>query len=354
MRGLRAFHRRAAASARSTTARAWSARRRTGAGGAVLSDTTGTADEVRGDEGRPGSAGAGAGVAIAGGTGLGGGGAGEGAGGGGGSADRPGSWASAVASGEGSSGGRTEAGSGYEEKHGRTERGAGGRLDETSGMESGPLASTPYPMEAMRRTAARRSRRIRSRTAPRPSASARMLGVRCPGILGERLVDQLGELGGHVGRQLAERAGLAEEVLLEHLEQRRRRAADPQRVHAGQRLVEDDAHGVDVGPRVRGLRVELLGRHVERGAEHVLLAGPGAPRAQLGDAEIDHLDHVGGGDQDVRRLEIAVDHALAVRLGDALRGLVRSSARRPRAGPASGDSAILSARVTPSTISRTR
>ncbi len=148
-----------------------------------------------------------------------------------------------------------------------------------------------------------------------------MLGTAPLGVLGEGVLDQRGQVVRHLGRHLAEGPRLAEEVLLEDVEHRGRAVVEPQRVHPRERLVEDDAHGVDVGPGVRGLGVELLGRHVERRAQEVLVGG-GDPALQLGDAEVDHLHHVGGGDEDVRRLEIAVDHALAVGLGDALRGLV--------------------------------
>ncbi len=148
-----------------------------------------------------------------------------------------------------------------------------------------------------------------------------MVGTRRSGSLASASWTSARRSTGTSGRDVAERARLADEVLLEDLEHGGRVALEAERVRARERLVEDDAHRVDVGPRVRGAGVELLRRHVERRAEEALVAGRG-PALQLGDAEIDHLHHVGRGDQDVRRLEIAVDHALAVRLGDPLRGLV--------------------------------
>ncbi len=92
------------------------------------------------------------------------------------------------------------------------------------------------------------------------------------------------------------------------------------RSRPGHGLVEHDAGGVDVGARVELLAADLLRAHVigraadgaARGQVRVALA------AQLGDAEVEHLDVLFAGaqrlDEDVLRLEVAVHDAGGVRL----------------------------------------
>ena len=110
----------------------------------------------------------------------------------------------------------------------------------------------------------------------------------------------------------------------EHLVQRcpLERVASDRRA-AGQDLVKDDAECVDVGSGidVEGVERRLLGGHVERGASDAAeggeqrLFGELHPGGRLGEAEVDHL---GDGlpvmtlDEDVRRLEVAVDDPFLV------------------------------------------
>jgi hypothetical protein len=100
---------------------------------------------------------------------------------------------------------------------------------------------------------------------------------------------------------------------------------------ARHQLEEDDAERPDVRPRVDVLgRAHLLGRHVERRAHqrgrprHRPWPGP-ARVGHLRDAEVEHLDRelaVRAPDaEEVRRLEVAVDDAERVRVGDGLAGL---------------------------------
>ena len=89
--------------------------------------------------------------------------------------------------------------------------------------------------------------------------------------------------------------------------------------------------GVDVGPgvHVHAAHLGLLRAHVERRADH--LGEPGVDRLlgqrladRLGHAEVDHLRHrlaVVHRDQDVRRLEVAVDDPLLVGVLDRLADL---------------------------------
>ena len=93
---------------------------------------------------------------------------------------------------------------------------------------------------------------------------------------------------------------------------------------SGEQFVEQHAEGIHVAARVHVELVDfgLLGAHVERRADHL-----GESRVDrllgellaegLGHAEVDDLDHrhaVMRGDQDVRGLQVAMDHALLVRM----------------------------------------
>ena len=97
-----------------------------------------------------------------------------------------------------------------------------------------------------------------------------------------------------------------------------------QRRAARQQLVEDHSQRVDVAAGVEvGRRPRLLRAHVLRGAEddplerhpHTAFRPAGIARQRLGDAEVDHPRHgpaVDLGDQDVGRLEVAVEDRLLV------------------------------------------
>jgi hypothetical protein len=99
--------------------------------------------------------------------------------------------------------------------------------------------------------------------------------------------------------------------------------------HAGDEFVEDDPEGIDVGPGVdrrRALAVDelLRGHEVECADE---LPRPRNPRLgrqvilhAAGDAEVDHLRMAVVADQDVARLEIAMDNSPLVPVGHPLAG----------------------------------
>ncbi len=80
--------------------------------------------------------------------------------------------------------------------------------------------------------------------------------------------------------------------------------------------VDDHAHRVDVRPVVNGFRVfHLLGGHVVRRAHHHVGLGEHRLRLRahdLGKAEVGDLHPSLPVHQDVLRLDVAVDHALAV------------------------------------------
>ena len=99
---------------------------------------------------------------------------------------------------------------------------------------------------------------------------------------------------------------------------------------AGDDPVEDHAERVDVGLRPDGVeRLPLLGGHEGPRAEgHRLARRAGVlgdllvhRRAHRGDAEVADLHLPGAGDEDVRRLDVAVDDAVAVGVGEAPRRL---------------------------------
>ena len=103
---------------------------------------------------------------------------------------------------------------------------------------------------------------------------------------------------------------------------------------AGQQLVQDRAQGVDVGerPDLLGLALGLLGGHVAGRAQDRVGRRQAASVQRLGQAEVGDLGRAVGGQQDVARLQVAMDDSMPVRLGDAARPASRPA--RPPAGPA--------------------
>ncbi len=139
------------------------------------------------------------------------------------------------------------------------------------------------------------------------------------GTLGERLADHRIERARHLHVELRRR----QRLFLEHLVHDRRERAG-ERLLAGQQLVEDHARGKEVRPAVDGLAHELLGRHVARGAEHH--AGLGEVRGlEPRNAEIGDLRGAVGEDDDVGRLDVAVDHAVLVRVLERLEQLAHDA-----------------------------
>ncbi len=131
---------------------------------------------------------------------------------------------------------------------------------------------------------------------------------------------------------LGQGRGIGDDLLPQHLHH----VIGGEGHRAGEHLVEDDAHGVQVAAVIDGTADRLLGAHVARGAEDH--AGPGelgrgllallvTLSLDLGDAEVDELEQlvalVVGRDEHVLRLEVAVHDAVSVRVLEAMDDLQR-------------------------------
>ena len=95
-----------------------------------------------------------------------------------------------------------------------------------------------------------------------------------------------------------------------------------ERAPAGEELVEHEAERVDVAPRRDLAAGELLGRHVGRRAGAQRLRRPTRRQAEVGDA-----DPAAAVEHDVRRLQIAMEHAAVVRGGESRADLPRELER---------------------------
>ncbi len=87
---------------------------------------------------------------------------------------------------------------------------------------------------------------------------------------------------------------------------------------SGEHLVYHNPHRPNVCSLIRGFAVSLFGRHVRRRAKGRPFPGHQGPPTQLCQAKIHNLGHATGGDQDVGRLDVAVDNAVLVSRGEAL------------------------------------
>ena len=102
-----------------------------------------------------------------------------------------------------------------------------------------------------------------------------------------------------------------------------RGVARPEGMAAGERLPEHDADRPDIGAGGRRLAGEPLGRDVGQGARDVADRGQRVELVHLGEPEVEqaHVDRVALAEQDVRRLDVAVDDAAAVRVRERVQHL---------------------------------
>lgn len=104
------------------------------------------------------------------------------------------------------------------------------------------------------------------------------------------------------------RRGRSGHLLLPQQMQRQLRV---ERRPAGQQVVEDGGQRVQVGGRSEPAALDLFGRHVD-GRPDDLARGGRRPLEHLRDAEVADLRRPVRGEQDVVRLDVTVQHALAV------------------------------------------
>lgn len=201
-------------------------------------------------------------------------------------------------------------------------RGDGERDDAPRrGGEGGGEAGGPEVSDDLQRVGGphRVAAQVRERRGP---AAEQLAGVlRAPGpVGGERALDHLDERLGQVGPPLPQRGELAVADAVEH----REHAVRLERAPPGEHLVDQRAEAEDVGPRVDRARVaDLLGGHVRgrpdedpgRGAHRRVLAP--LHHAEVGDLRDRAL--AGAPQQDVGRLEVAMDQPLGVRRRDPRR-----------------------------------
>ena len=87
------------------------------------------------------------------------------------------------------------------------------------------------------------------------------------------------------------------------------KAVPLKRMAAGHALIKRRAQRVEVRPYIERLRFELFGRHVVKRPQRRSRRGElGVPRL-AGNAKISELHHAAGRNQDVRRLDVAMNHA---------------------------------------------
>ncbi len=119
--------------------------------------------------------------------------------------------------------------------------------------------------------------------------------------------------------QLARARVAVEPDLLHH----RARVVFDERLDAGDALVEHDAEREDVAAEVELVAQDLLRAHVARRAHAGAGLGQVAQRVVAGDAEVHQLHLALVGDDDVGRLDVAVDDAAEVRVVERTRDLQR-------------------------------
>ena len=176
--------------------------------------------------------------------------------------------------------------------------------------------------------------------APHPAQHhrRRRIFVRAHQLAGEKATQILGQL---VRRRIARRRCFGHRARHDGDELARRAARQPGvaarlRRAAGQQALQHAAERVDIGALVDGLAARLLRRHevgrADDGAGARDVIGRRRRRRRrrrcdaglvaadrLGDAPIDHQRLAEAGDHDVRRLQIAMDDAVAMRIGHRIR-----------------------------------
>src|SRR5665213_1852294 len=142
----------------------------------------------------------------------------------------------------------------------------------------------------------------------------------------ERLHDDRLEVRRNRFVEIRRRRYGAVHVLTRHLD---RRVTNERRA-TGEHLVEDDAERVDIAATVDRSTLGLFGREVRRGSHDRTFFGQLVfDRHRLGDAEVGDLYLAIARDQNVARLDVAVNDTVAMRVTEGRRDL-RYQSRRMR------------------------
>jgi hypothetical protein len=143
-------------------------------------------------------------------------------------------------------------------------------------------------------------------------------------VFREQPVDDLRQLHGMMRRELAERDM---RLISDRLGQRMTRAV-VERAGSGRQLVQDDAQSEEVAAVIDDATSQLLRRHVVDGANGGADTGQVVGRLALAarrkvrrQAKIEQLDQTAVGQEDVSRLDVAVDDARFVRSAKRLHHL---------------------------------
>ncbi len=127
-------------------------------------------------------------------------------------------------------------------------------------------------------------------------------------ILLQKTMNNLLQLGGDVGGELPQRRRRFEPLLVEHL---RKRSGDVQRA-AGQKHVQHAAKAIEIAAGIDRPTLGLLGGHEFRRSQHAAHPRETRVAEQVRDAEVGKLQHPFLGQQQVARLDVAMDHAAVV------------------------------------------
>ena len=133
------------------------------------------------------------------------------------------------------------------------------------------------------------------------------------GVLAQHPVDDRGQPHRHLGVDGQHRLRVVGDDLVQHCVE----GLPLERLLEGQELVEDRARREHVAAPVDALAHRLLGGHVVRGTEDDAPAGDSGAGGDAGEAEVEDLGPSIGPDQDVGGLDVAMDDAARMRVGEA-------------------------------------
>ena len=158
---------------------------------------------------------------------------------------------------------------------------------------------------------------MRSEDAPSASLNARVDAKRWAGFFDSAFMIADFDLRIESGNARDQTVGLLIDLRLHQIVF----AVRGKRRRAGEHLVEHDGEAVEIASLVAFLAAQLLGRHVGERADNAAAAGEPLAAADAGDAEVHDLEHAVFRDHQVRRFDVAVDHAHAMGVSQPVGGL---------------------------------